>query len=394
MRVAMTTFRTQNSNLTTTGASIVFDDNDETWTVTPHVAVQSALGWGTVESGLHTNVTLINRGEISNADSAGVYFYGGGNETVVNRAGGSIDGLEFGIFLSSGNQTVVNRGLIIGQNHDGVNFHGAAAVSLTNSGEIYGGDAVCFVSSGGLVDNSGQISGQWAGVYLVGGAGPVGTVTIHNRDHGVIRGEINAISIDAGNLSLINEGRITGDIYDDGLNLNQEIIHNHGLIAGSLLLGHGNDIYDGHGGRVLGSIQGGFGDDHLSGGSKVDRLFGGKGNDTLTGGRGADRFVFDQTLDASTNVDTISDFKPGQGDRIVLSEVAFRGIDLIGGALQPQFFRSQPVAETPDQHILYSHANGFLFYDEDGSGTAHHPVHFATLANHPNLNAGAFLVVA
>jgi hypothetical protein len=46
-----------------------------------------------------------------------------------------------------------------------------------------------------------------------------------------------------------------------------------------------------------------------------------------------------------------------------------------------------------NQHILYNHTNGFLYYDQDGSGSTYAPVHFATLTTHPVLTHVDFLVV-
>ena len=67
-----------------------------------------------------------------------------------------------------------------------------------------------------------------------------------------------------------------------------------------------------------------FGDgggDALYGNAGNDTLDGGAGADTLTGGAGADTFVFA----AAHGADTITDFTPGEGDRIDLSAFADLG---------------------------------------------------------------------
>ncbi len=54
------------------------------------------------------------------------------------------------------------------------------------------------------------------------------------------------------------------------------------------------------------SVMGG--NDRLSGGIGNDVINGGAGNDVLTGGAGNDTFFFNTALNASNNVDTITDF--------------------------------------------------------------------------------------
>ncbi len=100
--------------------------------------------------------------------------------------------------------------------------------------------------------------------------------------------------------------------------------------------GQGNDLLFGSNGNdiLLGqrgddTLDGGDGDDILRGGDGNDLLFGGIGNDvlvgdggtnTLVGGLGADVFVLQPGLAARAldAADTIADFTPGQGDRIVI----------------------------------------------------------------------------
>lgn len=89
---------------------------------------------------------------------------------------------------------------------------------------------------------------------------------------------------------------------------------------------------------VSGKLYGGNGDDAIHGGNGNDRLYGDKGNDyltggsgadTLTGGPGADIFSYNYATDSGTAPnyqgtqhfpqDTITDFKPSEGDRLGLS---------------------------------------------------------------------------
>jgi Ca2+-binding RTX toxin-like protein len=71
--------------------------------------------------------------------------------------------------------------------------------------------------------------------------------------------------------------------------------------------GKGNDRLEGRAGR-----------DILIGGAGDDILVGGSGGDTLTGGTGSDTFVYQAVTDLG---DTITDFKPSEGDKLDLSQL-------------------------------------------------------------------------
>ncbi|MDF3846208.1 tandem-95 repeat protein, partial [Pseudomonas citronellolis] len=89
--------------------------------------------------------------------------------------------------------------------------------------------------------------------------------------------------------------------------------------------GDGHDIlYGGAGNSILNggndndTLYGGLGSDTLDGGKGNDLLVGGKGDDTLTGGDGADTFIWRA---GDIGNDTITDFKPTDGDRIDLVDL-------------------------------------------------------------------------
>ncbi|MFN4156350.1 MAG: M10 family metallopeptidase C-terminal domain-containing protein [Paracoccaceae bacterium] len=92
--------------------------------------------------------------------------------------------------------------------------------------------------------------------------------------------------------------------------------------------GDGNDTIYGAPGNDL--LHGGDGDDFIWGGTGSDTIFGGAGddtiapgadNDTVTGGEGADTFVFYR----NNGVTRITDFAPGEGDRLQLSSLLWEG---------------------------------------------------------------------
>ena len=85
----------------------------------------------------------------------------------------------------------------------------------------------------------------------------------------------------------------------------------------------------------------------------------------------------------------------------MLSATYFLGVTSVGGKLGGGEFHVGTTASNPNQHILYNPNNGFLYYDQDGSGTTFAPIHFATIGNHAALQAanihltnGSFLVEA
>jgi Ca2+-binding RTX toxin-like protein len=106
--------------------------------------------------------------------------------------------------------------------------------------------------------------------------------------------------------------------------------------------------------------------DNLTGNSSVNRFWGGEGddvingglgNDRLTGGDGNDSFMFNTVLNASTNVDTITDFDVAD-DRIQIDNAVFLGLP--SGTLAASAFRPAPRAtppcHRPDYVIRYRQA--------------------------------------
>ena len=147
----------------------------------------------------------------------------------------------------------------------------------------------------------------------------------------------------------------------------------------------GNDSLFGFGGDD--TLIGGSGRDRLSGGAGYDWLFGGSGNDILTGGSGPDDFHFDTPLSSTGNVDQITDFTIGS-DAIFLNRDIFRGIGS-DGVLNPNAFVEGTSARDAADRIIYDQANGRIFYDADGTGSAA-AVLFATVTPGTNLEAVDF----
>jgi Ca2+-binding RTX toxin-like protein len=162
-----------------------------------------------------------------------------------------------------------------------------------------------------------------------------------------------------------------------------------------------NNTLIGNGGANI--LLGLLGSDNLNGGAGNDRLEGGLGNDTLTGGTGNDNFVFNTAINASSNVDTLTDFKVSGTDKIMLSKAIFAALGsatptATGVALTAtDFVSGTTVTDTSStgQHLLYNSTSGVLYYDADGSG-GNHAVQVALIGVdlHAGLLSTDFLVIA
>jgi Ca2+-binding RTX toxin-like protein len=112
--------------------------------------------------------------------------------------------------------------------------------------------------------------------------------------------------------------------------------------------------------------------DVLTGNGANNVINGGAGKDTLTGGSGADKFIFDTTLNASTNLDTIKDFAKGT-DKLVLKDDIFTKLTgtTAGVTLDSKFFStsSKPGTGTAGKDDYFYFTNNTLYYDADGNGT-------------------------
>ncbi|WP_449871041.1 hypothetical protein [Nostoc flagelliforme] len=147
-------------------------------------------------------------------------------------------------------------------------------------------------------------------------------------------------------------------------------------------------------------IDGKAGNDTIDGKAGNDLLIGGAGNDTLVGGIGADRFLYDTNarFDSSAiGLDTISDFKQSQGDKIVLDKTTFSAItSAVGtGFSNASNFEVTTLGAASTAVIVYNPVTGQLFYNTNGSVAGFGiggP--FAILTGAPTLAASDFVLQA
>jgi Ca2+-binding RTX toxin-like protein len=125
-----------------------------------------------------------------------------------------------------------------------------------------------------------------------------------------------------------------------------------------------SDVIKGHNGADI--LAGFGGNDTLAGGRGNDKLDGGIGNDRLTGDAGKDAFLFTSTLNAKSNVDSISGFSV-RDDTIHLENRIFKQMKKTG-TLSKDFFTVGSQAKDGNDYVVYDKAKGALYYDADGSG--------------------------
>jgi serralysin len=156
----------------------------------------------------------------------------------------------------------------------------------------------------------------------------------------------------------------------------------------------GTVIENAVGGQAADRIVGNDVANALKGGKGGDRLDGGLGKDKLQGGAGRDKFVFSVTPGAA-DADKIVGFVAAD-DTILLERSLFRGIGKTDGiALKDSRFHASKSGQAHDHsdRITYDTTDGKLYWDRDGSGTAHDRELFATLKGHPSVDAADFLIV-
>ena len=128
-----------------------------------------------------------------------------------------------------------------------------------------------------------------------------------------------------------------------------------------------NSIENLSGSRYSDYVFGNSAANAINGGAGNDIIKGYAGNDTLTGYTGADIFVFNSALNASTNVDRITDYSVS-ADTIQLDNIVFAALTTTG-VLASAAFRANTTGLAADSsdRIVYETDTGGLYYDADGN---------------------------
>ena len=155
-------------------------------------------------------------------------------------------------------------------------------------------------------------------------------------------------------------------------------------LAGAAITGTGNALNN--------TLLGNAANNTLNGGAGGDTLDGVAGSDTLSGAAGADFFVFSTALNATTNVDIVTDFSIID-DTIQLENAIFTQFTATGAIPAGTFVSGAgAVALDGNDFLLYDTTNGNLSYDANGNGAGAQVV-FASLIGIPALTAADFVII-
>jgi Ca2+-binding RTX toxin-like protein len=163
----------------------------------------------------------------------------------------------------------------------------AQTVIINAGGQLFGGgdgvvedaDGVILDGMGTTLTNAGRIAAWGSAISAI--VPDAGAISITNT--GVMVGRVSGIWHKFGNgtLNFTNSGTVESPNASFLGGSSIDNVTNRGTMIGLVDLAGGNDLYDGRGGRVTGTIQGGAGDDRFIAGSYADVMDGGEGFDTL-----------------------------------------------------------------------------------------------------------------
>ncbi len=186
------------------------------------------------------------------------------------------------ITAETGRHRIVVEGTVISSGDDAIDLDSEdqATVIIRATGSLVSeDDAVYLDGAGSTLVNRGTIAAGFWGVRADTETGLTTRVT-NSGTIDAARDGIN-VSGDEGTFVLRNSGTISGDDLGFEGSDARDVIFNTGIIKGGIEFAEGNDFYDGRGGRVVGSILGGFGNDTFLPGSGVEVIDGGEGTDLL-----------------------------------------------------------------------------------------------------------------
>jgi RTX calcium-binding nonapeptide repeat (4 copies) len=190
------------------------------------------------------------------------------------------------IRANAGRHTVNVFGTVVSDQGNGIILEGASRSEVvigTNGMVLANNNGVSFGAAGSEVTNRGLISAGFHGIVATSDA-DVGTTVIINSGT-ILAGNDGVHVTGDGKVTITNTGTITGGTNVVETGDGRDFLRNEGLLVAdagfAVLLGFGDDRYDGRGGRVQGNIDLGFDDDVARPGGGSEDIAGNGGTDLL-----------------------------------------------------------------------------------------------------------------
>ena len=134
--------------------------------------------------------------------------------------------------------------------------------------------------------------------------------------------------------------------------------------------------------------------DKLTGTSTADAIAAGAGKNQLTGGAGADAFIFERAGEfGKQKYDTITDFSPTDGDKVVISKEAFGGVtQVILKTVSGK--KGLKKASKSNSNFVYDRVSGILYFDSNGKKSGWGDGgEFAQLLGAPQIGKSDFVLI-
>jgi len=291
------------------------------------------------------------------------------------------------LFHNWNNQGAIN---ISGTTFDEKGF--LSSFNLLNTNTLLG----TAVITGNTFQRTGNANVRWEGNRLQNVNATLSNNTFSNGSYLDLYGNVGSVTLNGGNIfNTIANGY--GIRTTDALTGTPTIAGSNTFTGGGLALKFvkatagstsltTSGTFTVNGSSFINLFAGGQASDTITGNATANWISGDTGNDTLTGGIGDDAFVFATALDASTNLDTITDFtNSGQADKIWLANSVFTGLS--AGSLSVGDFGTTAASGVD---VVYS--GGDLYFAAGGNALLTGYTKFATLSGTPSLSNTDFLV--
>ncbi len=134
--------------------------------------------------------------------------------------------------------------------------------------------------------------------------------------------------------------------------------------------------------------------DVVTGSDAGEVLAGGKGKDRMTGGGGSDAFVFETPGEfGKKKADTITDFRPEEGDKIAIAKEIFSQVSRIKLDTATGKQETKTAAST-NKNFIYDDKSGILYFNENGSKAGFgNGGEFAKLLGAPEIGKGDLVLL-